>query len=421
MGLIRTWLARRTRGTRLTIVAIAVALLAISGYRAYRTAAAASHFRVAQTAAVQNDFPATRRHLTACLAEWPNDSEVNFLMARAARRDCDYATAARFLTRAKTLGWATGAIQMESILLAGQTGDFRRTESRILQWALLGTDEQGLFLEVLIPNYLLRHDLAQALDLLTAWTEREPKNVRALLWLVETCERLQLPERAMNAARAAAAAAPDRADVRAKCGLILVEFNQMVEARPHLDRAVALAPEDRAARLGLARCLHALGETSAANRLLDELLANQPDDPDVLVARGMIALESERPAEAEHYLKRAVNRAPSDLEALYNLAVALKALGKADEAKTYLDRHQAAKKDLAELTETTKAVAKDPRNPDLRYRAGMILLRNGHTEGGLRWIQSALAENPAHEPSRKVLAATRSKCNSQPPPEGTGY
>jgi len=37
----------------------------------------------------------------------------------------------------------------------------------------------------------------------------------------------------------------------------------------------------------------------------------------------------------------------------------------------------------------------------------MILLRNGHTEGGVRWIQSALAENPAHEPSRKALAALR--------------
>jgi len=37
----------------------------------------------------------------------------------------------------------------------------------------------------------------------------------------------------------------------------------------------------------------------------------------------------------------------------------------------------------------------------------MILLRNGHTEGGLRWIQSALAENPQHEPSRKLLAIVR--------------
>jgi tetratricopeptide (TPR) repeat protein len=403
MGLLRTWLARQTRGTRLTVATTAIAVLAFSGYRVYRAAVAASHYRAAQTAAAGDDLPSARRHLTACLAEWPDDGEVNFQMARAARRDGDYATAARFLTRAAALGWEPDAIKMERILLAAQTGDFRRMESRILAWALLGTDEQPLFLEVLIPNYLLRHDLEQALDLLTPWTEREPRNVRALIWLVEACQRYQLPVRAMNAARTAAAAAPDRADVRGKCGLLLLEYNLVVEARPHLERAVALAPRDRAYRIGLARSLHALGETAAAVRLLDELLADRPEDPDVLGMRGRVALQFNRPAEAVHYLKRALDRAPSDLETLHSLAVAMNLLGQSAEAKAYMDRHEAAKKDLDELTEVTKAVAKDPRNPDLRYKAGMILLRNGHTEGGVRWIQSALAENPTHEPSRKAL------------------
>ena len=407
MGLIRTWLARQTRGTRRAVVTAAIAVLAFSGYRVYRAVVAASHYRATQTAAAREDLPSARRHLTACMAEWPDDGEVNFQMARAARRDGDYATAARFLTRAAALGWEADAIKMERILLAAQTGDFRRMESRILGWALLGTDEQPLFLEVLVPNYLLRHDLEQALHLLTTWTEREPRNVRALMWLVEACERLQLPVRAMDAARTAAAAAPDRADVRIKCGLLLLEYNQAVEARPHLERAVELAPGDRAGRLGLARSLHSLGETPAAVRLLDELLADRPEDPDVLAVRGTVALQSERPAEAVQYLKRVLDHAPSDLETLYSLAVAMNVLGQSDEAKAYLDRHEAAKKDLDELTETTKAVAKDPRNPDLRYKAGMILLRNGHTEGGVRWIQSALAENPTHEPSRKALATLR--------------
>jgi tetratricopeptide (TPR) repeat protein len=408
MGLIRTWVASRTRGTRLAVAAAAAAVLAFSGYRASCAGVAAWHYRAAQAAAAQDDQPAARRHLTACLAEWPADGEVNFLMARAARRDGDYATAKRFLSRAQALGWEAGAIEMERTLLAAQTGDFRRNESRILAWARLGTEEQALFLEVLIPNYLLRHDLTQALGLLTRWTEREPHNVRALMWLLDACERLQLIDRATDAARAAAAAAPDRADVRARCGLLLLEYNQVLEARPHLERAVELDPADRTARLGLARCLHALGETSAAVRLLDDLLATRPDDPDVLGVRGRVALQSDRPAEAVQYLKRALDRAPSEMEVLNNLGVALNALGQKEEAKTYLDRFEAAKMDLAELTRTTKAVAEDPRNPDLRYKAGMILLRNGHTEGGVRWIQSALAEDPAHEPSRKALAGVRS-------------
>jgi tetratricopeptide (TPR) repeat protein len=411
MGLLRTWLSRRTRGTRLAIAATAVAVLAVVGYRAYRAGIAAWHYQVAQTAAAQDDLPSVRRHLTECLREWPNDGEVNFLMARAARRDGDYATAARFLKRAGKLGWEADAIEMERALLAAQTGDFRRMGNRILHWAMLDTDERPLFLEVLVPQYLLRHDLEQAIELLTPWTEREPHNVRALMWLVEACERLQLQERAVNAARAAAAAAPDRVDVRTKCGLLLLESNQPAEARPHLEQAVALAPADQTARLGLARCLYALGETAAAIRLLDDLLAERTDDPNILGkilgVRGMVALQCEKPAEAVQYLKQALDRVPSELEFLNNLAIALGQCGRTEEAKTYLDRYEAAKKDLAEMIATTKAVAKDPRNPDLRYKAGMLLLRNGHTEGGLRWIQSALAENPAHEPSRKALAEVR--------------
>jgi tetratricopeptide (TPR) repeat protein len=387
----------------------AVAVVSYSGYRAYAVVVATSHYRAAKSAVAEDDLSAARRHLTACLAEWPDDGEVNFLMARAARRDGDYATATRCLTRASAVGWKADAIEMERTLHAAQTGDFQRTENRILQWALRGTDEPRLFLEVLIPNYLIRHDLDQALMFLSIWTEREPRNVRALLWLVETCEQLRLPERAMNAARAAAAAAPDRADVRAKCGLILIEFNQFSEARPHLERAIELAPHDRGARLGLARCLHAFGETSASISLLDELLSERSDDSEALGMRGKVALQSNRPADAVNYLKKALDRSRSDLDTLSNLALALITLGKPNEARMYQDRHEAAVKDQAEFTETTRAVAKDPRNPDLRYKAGMILMRNGYKEGGLQWLESALAENPAHEPSREALAAARAK------------
>src|SRR5262249_26393712 len=153
----------------------------------------------------------------------------------------------------------------------------------------------------------------------------------------EACERLQLPERAMNVARAAATVAPDRTDVRAKCGLLLLEYNQVVEARPHLERAVELASKDRAARLGLARCLHALDETSSALRLLDDLLADRPDDPEALGVRGRALLQAGQPAEAVHSLTQALERAPSDLEALHTLALALSEVGRAAEAKTCLE------------------------------------------------------------------------------------
>jgi predicted Zn-dependent protease len=137
------------------------------------------------------------------------------------------------------------------------------------------------------------------------------------------------------------------------------------------------------------------------------MLAERPTDPEALGVRGRVALQSNQLPEAVHYLKQALEQAPFDLEALNNMAAAWNALGQPNDAKIYLDRFEAAKRDLAELQETTKAVAKEPRNPNLRYKAGTILLRNGQIEGGIRWLESALAENPAHEPSRKALAKAR--------------
>lgn len=407
MGMIRTWLVSRTRGTRVAVVAVAAAGAAVGGYQIYKAAAAGSHYRAAVAAADRGDQPAARRHLTVCLEEWPDSGEVNFLMARAARRDGDFAAATKFLKRAEAAGWAADAIEMERTLLRGQTGDFRRVEGQILRWAQLETPEQDLFLEVLVPNYLLRHDLDRAYDLLTAWTARDPGNVRAQMWLVEVCERLRMVDRAAEAAKAAAAAAPDRADVRAKCGQLLLEFHKAGEARPHLERAVELAPADPAARLGLARCLHELGDAPAATRLLDDLLATSPDDPAVLAVRGMVALQAGRADEAVRFSQRVLARIPSDLDALNTLAQAMTQLGRTDEAKQYRDRLAAAQKDLDELGEVTRAVARAPRDPEPRYRAGVILLRNGMRDGGVRWLESALAEDPGYEPARKALAEAR--------------
>jgi tetratricopeptide (TPR) repeat protein len=407
MGALQSWLTGRSRGVRLAVAAGAVAAVAAGGYRVYRQAAAGVHFREATAAAARDDQPAARRHLAACLDEWPDSGEVLFLAARAARRDGDYPAAARFLKRCEAAGWAADAVEMERTLLAAQTGDFRRTEARILGWAKLNTDDQPLFLEVLVPEYLRRHDLEAAADMLAGWIAREPGNARALAWQAEACGRLGLLERAVDAAQAAARAAPDRADVQTTCGQLLVDRNRAAEARPHFERALAVSPGDPVATLGLARCLHLLGDAPGAVRLLDGLLAANPNDVAVLNVRGMVALQSGQPADAVRFFRRAEERSPADLDALNGLAQATNLLGRADEAKRYRERYEAGERDLKELTEITRAVAHDPRNPDLRFKAGELLLRNGFTDGGVRWLQSALAENPAHEPSRKALAAAR--------------
>ena len=59
---------------------------------------------------------------------------------------------------------------------------------------------------------------------------------------------------------------------------------------------------------------------------------------------------------------------------------------------------------LKRLSELTKQIADAPGDANLRYEAGMIFLNNGQDGEGLRWLASALKENPSHRPTHQALA-----------------
>jgi Tfp pilus assembly protein PilF len=89
---------------------------------------------------------------------------------------------------------------------------------------------------------------------------------------------------------------------------------------------------------------------------------------------------------------------------LYNLYLCLQQQGKRDEAKETLAQLERVTADLRRLTELTKEVARGSRDPALRCEVGMIFLKNGQDKEGLRWLASALQEDPAHRPTCQALA-----------------
>ena len=59
---------------------------------------------------------------------------------------------------------------------------------------------------------------------------------------------------------------------------------------------------------------------------------------------------------------------------------------------------------MGRLETLTRQIAQAPNDPDLRCEAGLIFLNNGQEVEGLRWLASALKENPHHGPSHRALA-----------------
>src|SRR5262249_10923312 len=89
---------------------------------------------------------------------------------------------------------------------------------------------------------------------------------------------------------------------------------------------------------------------------------------------------------------------------LYLLYECLEEQGKKDEAAVYLARFQQLEDDLRQLEKVIHEIGKAPMNPEPRYQAGMICLRNGQEQEALRWLFGALEKDPRHRPTHTALA-----------------
>lgn len=84
--------------------------------------------------------------------------------------------------------------------------------------------------------------------------------------------------------------------------------------------------------------LHRSGRLQEADGLYQEVLASDPRQPDALLLRGIVALQSNRPEEAVVHLRRCVSLHPQFSSAHCNLGAALIACGRAGDAVVALGR-----------------------------------------------------------------------------------
>jgi hypothetical protein len=60
--------------------------------------------------------------------------------------------------------------------------------------------------------------------------------------------------------------------------------------------------------------------------------------------------------------------------------------------------------DLARINVLRDAVIQKPNDANLRAEGGVLFLRNGERDEGVRWLELALRLDPACEPARRALA-----------------
>jgi len=390
---------------RLRLLALAgAAILAAAGYgwsdhyRARRT------WEDADRAIARRDLAAAAADLDRYVARRPADPAGWFRAARTARRRGQFPDAKRYLAECERLGGAPNLIRLERDLLLVQQGVIGEADVGLR--ATIGPDHPDVrfVLEALARGYMLTERWADARQACELWQAVEPDAPWAWLWDGWVAERLAQFDRAQELYRRALDLAPDDRDARVAVARVELGRRDPAAAAPHYEWVLARDSEDAEALVGLARCRVEAGRVADAVPLIDRALAHDPDSPVALALRGRAALDAGDPAAAEPWLRRATRAEPADAEALHLLVLALRAQGKDGEAGRLATRLEALRQDLRRLTELMRQIGPPPGDGGPCHEAGVIALRIGRTRQGLNLLDEALRRPGDHRPTHAALA-----------------
>lgn len=371
-----------SRRQRVALVVMLLALFATALGLAWPHLTAWSNLQQGK-ASLDNDPAAAREYLDKCLTTWPSSSEAHFLAARAARQCGELGEATRHLDEAARLGWTVPEVAAERALLQAEFDS----------------------LEALARALMADFRWPEAGQVVKRWLELQPDAPKAWVYQGQILERLRKLKPAVDAFRQAVRLAPD--DRRAELDLarLLLESRQAPEeAAGHLERLNRVDPRNPTVLVQLAACREAQGRVEEAVVLLEQAIAERPNEPKASYFRGRLELNRGQSAAAVGYLRRAAELDPSDQEALYSLVLALTSVGTPEEIRAAQERWRRCDADLRRVAEVGRLIVQSPDDPDLRREMGELFLRNGRDQDGVRWLQSALLKRSDHTPTHRLLA-----------------
>jgi tetratricopeptide (TPR) repeat protein len=363
------------------------------------------HYRAAQDHLQRYHTVQAVRHLQACLRIWPSAPDVLLLAACAARRAGAYDEAEVCLDRYRRARGLDEAGNFEQLLLSAERGGDDHVVRHCRRLVEQDHPQTSLLLEALARGFLREYRLPEARFCLDLWLRKEPDNPQALCLQGQVhLDYEHLSDRAADRYRRAIEIDPDHEEALLGLSISLLESKLFDEAIPHLQRLLQRQPGNLRVQVGLAECRAALDDPDEAIRLLDEVLARQPKFAPALALRGRLAVERGEYQAAEALLLQAVQGAPSDQAARYNLVLCLNHNGKSAEAKQHQQWLEQRKEDLKRFEIVTRDLAQRPRDPALLSTIGELLLRSEFHEQGVQWLRSALRQDPQYAPARKALA-----------------
>jgi tetratricopeptide (TPR) repeat protein len=393
----------RSPGRAAAVLAL-LGLIGLSAFAVVRTLQGDTRLKAAREAADRHEFDEARAQLLLRFEERGEDAEGHFQLARVERRANQYEKALRHLREAERLGAIPEAVDLERMLHRTQRGQLSPGEGMLLAYVDKEHPDSELILEALARGYVENFRLAHALDTIDRWLKLRPESVQALVLRGKLLDHKQDRDEAIRSYGRALELNPGHDIARWQMADLLIRAKNPQEALRHYEHLRGKDPDHPGMLLGLGKAYVALNRTDEAREVLDRLLARHPAYADALVQRGKVELLSLQPARAEPYLRKATEIAPFDQEGVYSLSQCLKQLGKTEEHGRCLDRLKRIDDDLTRMSALMNKIIAAPQDAAARCEAGKIFLGIGNTTEGVRWLNSALQEDPRHRETHETLA-----------------
>jgi tetratricopeptide (TPR) repeat protein len=169
-------------------------------------------------------------------------------------------------------------------------------------------------LRLLAACSFLTGDNERASKAADALRELEPRSLEALYWSIQANERV-----AFQSLARFQELEPDSARSHVLLGDIYQQLERHEDAQAEYRKALALAPGDPAATLGLASAYLSNGNDDGAMELARSALASSPGDPEMNLILGEALMSQRAYAEAEPYLLKSLHAKPQMLPRIHAL------------------------------------------------------------------------------------------------------
>jgi tetratricopeptide (TPR) repeat protein len=345
------------RKTRILLAAV----LTVVGYACYEGGVylwGRHHYQAAEAALDRRDVPSATYHIQKVLKVWPREPAVHLLAARAARRRREYDRALAHLQQLQKYDGPQNAVELEYKLLRVQEGDLDDL-SILLAYAAEYPDaaDTPVILEAciegglkgLVPAYAegmtfqggtAASKVSQLHRAVDQWLASRPDvadQAQGYVWRGGVHGLENDKPHALEDTRRALELDPNHFGARLQLGIFLAQ-EKPADALAEFETLHRREPANNQVRAWLAATHRNLGHLDEARVQLDELLRVEPNNVGALHERALVAMDAQRPSEAEQWLQQALLLAPRDPRINLAMGNCLVAAGRAADAKPYQEK-----------------------------------------------------------------------------------